>query len=185
MSRTPLTRQQPPGATSPWPLGTRIRAMCWEICWRLLCSWTPKPANRWRLLILRLFGARIFGCPFVHQRGRIQLPWNIELHDRACVGDRANLYSLDTITIKQNAVVAQEAYLCAGTHGFDDPELPLLTAPITVEARAFIGARAFVLPGVTLGEESVVGAMSVVSRNVAPRTTVVGNPASPVRKTRS
>ena len=143
----------------------------------LLCVWTPKPFNPWRLLILRIFGARIHGRPFVHQRARIQIPSNIELHDGACVGDRANLYSLDRITIGGQAVVAQEAYLCTGTHDFADPALPLLTAPIVVGQRAFIGARAFVLSGVSIGERAVIGACSVVTRDVADGTTVAGNPA--------
>ena len=60
----------------------------------LLCSWTPKPMNPWRLFILRLFGAWIKGNPFVHQRARIKIPWNLTLHNRACLGDRANVYSL-------------------------------------------------------------------------------------------
>jgi len=144
----------------------------------VLCRWTPKPLNPWRLLVLRLFGARIRGKPFVHQRTRIQIPWNVELHDGACTGDRANLYSLDRITLGEGAVVAQEAYLCTGTHDFQDDALPLITAPIIIGRRAFIGARAFVLPGVAIGEKAVVGACSVVARDVPAGARVKGNPAS-------
>ncbi len=151
--------------------------LAWDFAWPLLCRWTPKPLNPWRLLVLRVFGATIQGTPFVHQRARLQMPWNVELHDRACVGDRANLYSLDRITLHAGSLVAQEAYLCTGTHDLQDAEWPLLTAPIVVGERAFVGARAFVLPGVTIGARAVVGAMSVVTRDVAPDVTVRGNPA--------
>ncbi len=151
--------------------------LAWDFAWPLLCRWTPKPLNPWRLLVLRVFGATIQGTPFVHQRARLQMPWNVELHDRACVGDRANLYSLDRITLHAGSLVAQEAYLCTGTHDLQDAEWPLLTAPIVVGERAFVGARAFVLPGVTIGARAVVGAMSVVTRDVAPEVTVRGNPA--------
>ena len=163
---------------SPWPLGVRARLLLWEYAWILLCQWTPKPANPWRLLVLRAFGAVIKGRPFVHQRSRIQIPWNVELRDRACVGDRANLYSVDRILLAEAAVVAQEAYLCGATHDFNDANLPLLSAPIEVRARAFVGARAFVLPGVTIGEGAVVGACSVVTRDVPAGARVKGNPAS-------
>jgi putative colanic acid biosynthesis acetyltransferase WcaF len=163
---------------SPWTVATRIRLLLWEYAWNVLCSWTPKPANLWRLLVLRAFGARIKGRPFVHQRARIQIPWNVELHDRACVGDRANLYSVERILLDEAAVVAQEAYLCTATHDFGDPNLPLLSAPIEVHAGAFVAARAFVLPGITIGERAVVGACSVVTRNVGAGTCVKGNPAS-------
>lgn len=162
---------------SPWSRGMRVRLLLWEYVWIFLCVWTPKPFNPWRLFILRAFGTKIFGRPFVHQRARIQIPWNIELHDGACIGDRANLYSLDRIIIGECAVVAQEAYLCTGTHDFNDPALPLLTAPITIGRRSFIGARAFVLPGIVVGETAVIGACSVIARDVPTGATVRGNPA--------
>jgi putative colanic acid biosynthesis acetyltransferase WcaF len=163
---------------SPWTLGRRVRLLLWEYAWGALCRWTPKPANPWRLLVLRAFGATIKGAPFVHPRARIQIPWNIELRDQACVGDRANLYSVDRILLAEASVVAQEAYLCAATHAFEDPNLPLLSAPIEIQRGAFVGARAFILPGIVVGEGAVVGACSVVTRNVAPGATVKGNPAA-------
>jgi putative colanic acid biosynthesis acetyltransferase WcaF len=162
---------------SPWTLKQRLLMLLWEYSWLILCAWTPKPLNPWRLGVLRVFGAKIHGIPFVHQRARIALPWNLTLHHRACLGDRAHAYSLGEIEIHKGATVAQECYLCTGTHAFDDPELPLRTAKITVGAHAFIGARAFVLPGVTVGERAIVGACSVVTRDVLEKTTVAGNPA--------
>jgi len=177
MDKAPLTRRQTPGRSTPWSLGQRVKAFLWAAAWPALCGWTPKPLNPWRLFVLRLFGATIHGTPFVHQRARIQLPWNIELHDLACVGDRANLYSLDRITLHRGALVAQESYLCTGTHDWQDPEWPLLTAPIVVGERAVLGARTFVMPGVTIGDRAITGAMSVVTRSVAPGMTVRGNPA--------
>lgn len=162
---------------SPWTHRHRWRALLWEYCWTLFCAWTPKPLNRWRLVWLRLFGARISGTPFVHQRARIQLPWNLTLHDRACLGDRTNAYTLGPIEIQAGATIAQEAYLCTGTHKFTDPALPLQTAPIVVGAGAFVGARAFILPGVVIGERAVVGACAVVRHAVPAGATVAGNPA--------
>ena len=161
---------------SPWPLRLRIRMLLWECCWTLLCSWTPKPLNRWRLFCLRLFGATIHGTPFVHQRARIAIPWNLILHHRACLGDRANAYSLDRIEIGEGATVAQEAYLCTGTHDFTDSALSLVTRPIVIGRGAFIGARAFLMPGVTIGQNAIVGACSVVTRDVPADVRVAGNP---------
>lgn len=146
---------------SPWPLRMRCKLLLWEYCWIFLCQWTPKPANAWRLIILRLFGARITGRPFVHQRARIQIPWHIELEDGCCIGDRTNLYSLDRITVGERAIIAQEAYLCTGSHSLSHPNKPLKTAPIRVGQNAFIGARAFILPGSTIQDDSVIGACAV------------------------
>jgi putative colanic acid biosynthesis acetyltransferase WcaF len=176
------THPQADAYASPWPLRHRCALLAWDYVWALTCAWTPKPFNPWRLLVLRLFGAEIHGTPFVHQRARIQQPRNLVLHHRACLGDRAAAYSLGRIVLHEGATVAQEAYLCTGTHDFASPHLPLQTAPIVVGPGAFVGARAFVLPGITLGARCVVGAMAVVTRDVPPGAIVAGNPARAVAR---
>ncbi|MBV9658045.1 MAG: putative colanic acid biosynthesis acetyltransferase [Verrucomicrobia bacterium] len=175
-----FTHQQS-ATDSPWTTRERLGLLLWHFVWPLLCAWTPKPLNAWRLLVLRAFGARLHGQPQVHPRARIQIPWNLTLHDRATLGDRANAYSLGPIEIGPRATVAQEAYLCAGTHDFDDPRLPLQTAPIRVEADAFIFARVFVMPGITIGARAIVGAGSVVTKDVPPDAIAVGNPCRVLR----
>ena len=171
------THRQTGAQASPWTLRRRLALLAWHFAWPLLCRWTPKPLNAWRLAVLRLFGAEVHGTPFVHQRARIQQPWNLVLHDRACLGDGANAYSLGRIVLHAESTIAQEAYLCTGTHDFAQAHLPLQTGEIVVGRGAFVGARAFVLPGVTLGAGCLVGAMSVVTRDVAPGAIVAGNPA--------
>jgi putative colanic acid biosynthesis acetyltransferase WcaF len=166
---------------SPWTPAMKLRMVIWEYCWTLFCSWTPKPFNRWRLFWLRFFGAKILGYPFVHQRARIQVPWNLILHDRASLGDRTNAYTLGEIEIHEAATIGQEAYLCTGTHKFDDPNFSLQTAKITIGTKAFIGARAFVMPGITIGDGAIVGACSVVTKDVPAGSTVAGNPAKPLK----
>jgi len=166
---------------SPWSFREKIAMALWQICWTFFCAWTPKPLNGWRLFWLRLFGAKISGQPFVHQRARITLPWNLTLHDRACLGDGAHAYSLGEIEIHEAATVAQEVYLCTGTHQFDSPTLALQTAKITVGPGAFLCARAFILPGVTIGAGAIVGACAVVTRDVEAGARVAGNPAAAIR----
>lgn len=141
-----------------------------------LCVWTPKPANAWRLFWLRVFGAKLHGTPFVHQRARIEIPWNLTMHDRSCLGDRTNAYSLGEIEIGARATVAQEVYLSTGSHDFSDPRIPLVTAKITIGEEAFIGARAFVMPGISIGARSVIGACSVVTKDVPNDSIAAGNP---------
>ncbi|MEO5721256.1 MAG: DapH/DapD/GlmU-related protein [Chthoniobacterales bacterium] len=166
---------------SPWGMSDRVMRVMWEFTWAVLCSWTPKPLNPWRLFWLRAFGAKIHGTPFVHQRARVTMPGNLTLHDRACLGDRANAYTLGEIEIGAGATVAQEVYLSTGSHDFTQPALPLTTAKITIGAEAFLGARVFVLPGVTIGAGSVIGACSVVTKDVPPGVFAAGNPCKVLR----
>ncbi len=161
---------------SPWPWRERFLRVLWEFCWIIFCSWTPKPLNEWRLFWLRVFDAKIDGTPFVHQRARIAVPWNLTLHDRACLGDRANAYSLGEIEIGARATIAQEAYLSSASHDFERPEMPLVTAKITIGDDAFVGARAFILPGVTIGARSIVGACSVATKDIPEDAVAAGNP---------
>jgi putative colanic acid biosynthesis acetyltransferase WcaF len=166
---------------SPWSGSERALHVLWEFCWLVFCQWTPKPLNPWRLFWLRIFDAKIGGTPFVHSRARIAIPWHLTLHDRACLGDRANAYTLGEIEIGERATVAQEVYLSTGSHDFTQSGMPLTVAKITIEADAFVGARAFVLPGVTIGARSVIGACSVVTKDVPPDVIATGNPCRVVR----
>lgn len=172
-----FTHEQPNAYTSPWSLRRRVGLLFWNFTWAVGCSWTPKPLNPWRLFILRLFGAKVAPTAFVHQRVRIQQPWNLTMHHRACLGDAAEAYTLGEIVLQEDCTIAQEAYLCTGTHDFRQTHRPLQTAPIIVEKRAFVGARAFVMPGIRIGADSIVGAGAIVTKDVAPRAIVAGNPA--------
>jgi len=180
-TKTPVNPNQSVAQDSPWSGRNRLGRLLWEFCWFVFCRWTPKPANAWRLFWLNAFGATIEGKPFVHQRARIEIPWHLTLRDRACLGDRANAYSLGEIEIGARATVAQEVYLSTGSHDFAHPALQLVTAKITVGEDAFIGARAFVMPGVVIGARSVVGACSVVTKDVPPDVFAAGNPCKVIR----
>ncbi|MBA3831745.1 MAG: putative colanic acid biosynthesis acetyltransferase [Chthoniobacterales bacterium] len=177
----PVDREQASQFSSPWSAGERFRRILWEFCWIFFCIWTPKPANPWRLFWLRVFDARIDGIPFVHQRARIAIPWKLTLHDRACLGDRANAYSLGEIEIGARAVVAQEAYLSTGSHDFTRASCPLVVGKITIGEDAFVGARVFVMPGVTIGARAIIGACSVVTHDVPNDVVAAGNPCRVLR----
>jgi putative colanic acid biosynthesis acetyltransferase WcaF len=130
--------------------------------------------------VLKIFGAHLSGMPFVHSTVRIQIPWNLTMHHRACLGEYTIAYSLGKIEVLEGATVAQETYLCTGTHDFNDPSLQLITKPITIGKNSFIGARAMILPGVSIGEQAIVGAMSAVSKDVPDHQIVAGNPAKKI-----
>lgn len=180
--KTKKVHNQSLSTDSPWAFSQRIKMLVWEYCWIIFCLWTPKPANQWRLLWLKLFGAKIYGKPFIHQRARIQIPWNLIIHHRACIGDRANIYTLGKIEVKEEAIIAQEAYICTGTHAFDREAMNLITIPIIIGKGSFIGARSFILPGVIIGEYAVIGSCAVVTKYVEPYTIVGGNPAKFIKK---
>jgi putative colanic acid biosynthesis acetyltransferase WcaF len=91
------------------------------------------------------------------------------------------VYNLGAVTLGDRVTVSQEAYLCAGTHDYTQAWMPLLAPPITLKNDAWVCARAFVGPGVTVGEGAIVGAAAVVTRDVEDWTVVAGNPARPIK----
>jgi putative colanic acid biosynthesis acetyltransferase WcaF len=141
---------------------------------------SPRPAWGWRNALLRLFGARLGRDVRIDPTARIYMPWNLVVGDEVGIGFDVLLYNLGAITIGRQATVSHRAHLCAGTHDYRDPALPLLKPPIEIGARAWICADAFVGPGVRVGEGAVVGARAVVVDDVPAWTVVAGNPAQPV-----
>ena len=151
-----------------------------RILWALatpLFRLSPRPLFGWRRALLRLFGARVGRHVHVYPSARIYLPWNLTLGDAASIGEWALIYNLGPITIGDRATISHRAHLCAGTHDYRDPTLPLLRLPIEIGPQAWVCADAFVGPTVRVGEGAIVGAAAVVVRDVAPWQIVAGNPA--------
>lgn len=103
---------------------------------------------------------------------------------RTLVNFGTSIVALDRVTIGERCLIGPHCMIMdTGFHHVDpDRRLDPPTAqPIVIEDNVWIGARSVVLPGVTIGHDSVVGIGSVVTRDVAPRTVVVGVPAKVVR----
>lgn len=143
---------------------------------------SPRPLWRWRRALLRLFGAQIGREVHIYPSVRIAIPWNLTIGDQTAIGERAILYSLGAITIAERVTVSQGAHLCAGTHDYRDPAMPLLKPPIAIDSEAWICADAFVGPGVRIGSRAIVGARCVVTKDVAADAIMVGNPAKLLRR---
>ena len=152
-----------------------------RIAWALVgpfFRYSPRPLFGWRRLLLRLFGARVGRHVHLYPSARIELPWQLEIGEEASIGERVLVYNLGKVTIGPRATVSHNAHLCAGTHDYRDPRLPLLRPPIEIGADAWICAAAFVGPGSRVGEGAVVGAASVCNGDVEAWTVVSGNPAA-------
>lgn len=151
-----------------------------RVLWALagpLFRWSPRPFFGWRRFLLRLFGAKVGRDAHVYPSTVIYLPWNLTLGDQAAVGEWVLVYNLGPVVIGAQATISHRAHLCAGTHDYSDPNLPLIRSGITIGAQAWVCADAFVGPGREVGEGAIVGAGSVVIRDVPPWTIAAGNPA--------
>lgn len=151
-----------------------------RMAWRLASPFfhlSPRQLWGWRRFLLRCFGAQIGNEVHVYPSVRVAIPWNLKIGDYSAVGDDARLYSLGAITIGSRVTVSQGAHLCAGTHDWRDPSMPLLKIPIQIGDDAWICADAYVGPGATIGAGAIVGARAVAIKDVTAGTIVAGNPA--------
>jgi putative colanic acid biosynthesis acetyltransferase WcaF len=158
----------------------QLRRVLWSLVYPLF-RWSPRPFFGWRRFLLRLFGATIGQQVHIYSSTRIYFPWNLTIGDHSAIGENALIYNLGRITIGQRVTVSHGAHLCAGTHDYTDPTMPLLKPPITIGDDAWICADAFIGPGVQVAEGAVVGARAVAMRDIEPWTVVAGNPAEFVK----
>lgn len=159
-----------------------------EYCLRLLWAamwpafrWSPRALWRWRAGILRLFGATVGRNVRVDPSAVIFAPWHLQIGCDSSVGYDAILYNLGVIRIGNRVTISQRAHLCAGTHDYTNPRMPLLKTPITIDDEAWVCADAFIGPNVHIGRRAVVGARAVVVRDVLENTVVAGNPARQIK----
>lgn len=149
----------------------------WWLVQALLFRPSPQIFYGWRRWLMRAFGANIGDGVLLRPTVVTTYPWKVTIGRNAWVGDNATLYSLGPIVIGDNAVVSQEAYLCTGTHDYGDSAFRIYAEQITIEAEAWVAARAFISPGITVGAGAVVAACSTVTKNVDPMSIVAGTPA--------
>jgi len=166
--------QPPPGT------GDKLLRTLWGFVWLVLYRPSPTIAHGWRRFILRSFGARIGSGAHPYPSAWIWAPWNLEMGSRSCLGPGANCYSAAKVYLESDSIVSQGAHLCSASHDFRDPGFPLVTGPIFIRHGAWVAAEAFIGPGLEVGAGAVVGARSVVTKDVAPECVVAGNPAQEI-----
>lgn len=105
------------------------------------------------------------------RRGGLTIGSGTRINRNCCLDARG------TLTIGDNVSISAESMILTASHPIDDPSFRVENRPVRVEDYVYLGARALVLPGVTLGRGCVVAAGSVVTRDVPPLAVVAGVPA--------
>lgn len=168
------------------PKSVKVKRVLWNVIFAILFRPFPTMAFwRWRWLLLRCFGAKVSMYGHVYASAKIWAPWNLVIEEGGCLGPDTICYNQAEVSIGKNAIVSQYAYLCTAGHDVDRricAEEGLQIAPIRIEDNTWIGTRAFVGMGVTIGEGAVVGATASVYKDVEPWTVVGGNPAKVIKK---
>jgi acetyltransferase-like isoleucine patch superfamily enzyme len=108
---------------------------------------------------------------------------NLHLGERVFINSGCRFQDQGGITIGDDCLIGHDVVMATLNHDMDPARrADLHPAPIVVGDRVWIGAKATVLPGVTIGEDAVVGAAAVVTKDVPAGAVVVGSPARVVRE---
>lgn len=132
--------------------------------------WFPTKA---RVAVLRAFGAQIGDGVLIRHRVRIHWPWKLTVGDHTWIGEGTWILNLEPVTIGSNVCISQDVLLCTGSHDRRSPSFEFDNAPIIVSDGAWVAARSTVLRGVTVGEGALVGAVALVTQDVAPGSLVL------------
>jgi putative colanic acid biosynthesis acetyltransferase WcaF len=164
-----------------FPVSHRLRRVVWNLVYTIFFRTSPRPLHAWRATLLRSFGASVGKGVHVYPKAIIWAPWNLDLAEDCAIADGVNCYSMAKITVGKRAIVSQGAHLCTGTHDYSDPNFQLLAFPITIGEYAWICTEAFIGPGVTVGNGTVVGARSVAVKSLPDGMVCAGQPCKPIK----
>lgn len=153
-----------------------------RLVWKLVSALFFHPFGsqlfkKWRVLILKCFGAKIEWSSHIYASVNIWAPWNLEIGANTTLGPKVDCYNQGKISIGAHTVISQKSYLCASSHEYTKSDFPLVLKPITIGCGVWVAAGAFVGPGVIIGDAAVIAARAVVVKNVEGNSIVGGNPA--------
>jgi lipopolysaccharide O-acetyltransferase len=117
----------------------------------------------------------------------------IQIGDNVQINDFVHIGAIDSITICDNVLIASKVFISDHNHGsysLINSESPLIapidrslnSRPVLIEENSWIGESVCILPGVTIGKGSIVGANSVVTKSIPAFCIAVGNPAKLIKK---
>ena len=177
-----ILKNTDPARQPSFTLTNRIARLGWNIVYTLLFKYSPKPLHSWRALLLRLFGAKIGKGCHIYPKAKIWAPWNLIMKDYAGIANDVNCYNMAKVELGYKSVISQGVNLCTGTHDYESPNFQLIAKPIKVKDKAWVSAEAFVHPGVTIGEGAVIGARSVVTKDMPAWMVCAGVPCKAIKE---
>jgi acetyltransferase-like isoleucine patch superfamily enzyme len=125
---------------------------------------------------------------FVHPEDPETREAIIEIGNNVHIGTNNIIGARKRVVLEENALLGPHVMIGDHSHAYEDIEIPIKfqtvtePGPVRIERDSWIGANVFILPNVTIGRHAVIGANSVVNRNVPPYSVAVGNPARVIKR---
>jgi len=166
-----------PVQTTPFTLNVKLKGHLWKLINRTFFRILPLQFRSYRIFLLRIFGAKLADTVTISPYSNIDHPWNLTMGDLSSLGDGSWAYCLAPIIIGKKCCIGKDVYLLTGSHDIEDVNFRMITKSIVINDGSWIATGTYVLPGIEVGNHTVVAAKSVVIKNTEPFTVVGGNPA--------
>ncbi|MBA3898773.1 MAG: colanic acid biosynthesis acetyltransferase WcaF [Bacteroidetes bacterium] len=140
------------------------------------------PSYTLKRKLLRSFGAKVGRGVVIKPNVNIKYPWKLNIGKNSWIGEDAWIDNLAIVTIGENVVISQGAFLLCGNHNYKKSSFDLLIGAITIEDGAWIGAKSIVCPGIICHTHAVLTIGSVANANLDAFYIYQGNPAKKVRE---
>jgi putative colanic acid biosynthesis acetyltransferase WcaF len=157
----------------------KIRLGIWFFVQHLFFKSPVLPSN-FRRLLLRLFGASVGSGVLIRRGVRVHFPWNLEIGDDCWIGEEVWFINHEKITIGSNVCISQRSMICSGGHDYRSASLRYAHKPVVIKDGAWVCLDAKVLPGVMIGECSVVSAGEIVRKSLPDYSMLVGGQVRPI-----
>lgn len=156
---------------------TKLRAQVWLIVQSLV---SISQSSKCRVAALRFFGADIGSGVKIRSRTRVHFPWNLTIGEDSWIGEAVWFINHEKITIGANVCVSQRSIICSGGHDYRSASFEFAHKPVTIKDGAWVCLDVKVLPGVTIGECSVVSAGEIVRKSLPDYSMLVGGQVRPI-----
>lgn len=139
-------------------------------------------SNKIKIILLKIYGARISKKVLIKPNVNIKYPWNLSIGYNTWIGEGVWIDNLEMVEIGKNVCISQGALLLTGNHNYKLSTFDYMGKQIKIEDGVWIGAKSVVCPGVICKSHSVLSVGSVANCNLSEYTIYLGNPAVEVRK---
>ncbi len=163
-------------------VGERVLTILWAVV-RFSCfRFSPPFANRWRVMLLNLFGASVHASARIAPSAQVDFPWNLIVEPHVTICHEVIINCMGTVRIGEYSRISQYSHICAGTHDYQRRDMSIVRSPITIGKSVWIAADAFVGPDVTIGDGCMLAARSSAFGDLPANQICLGEPAVPHRQ---
>jgi putative colanic acid biosynthesis acetyltransferase WcaF len=131
-------------------------------------------------MIFKLAGVKLGSGAVIKPGVKIHFPWNLEVGDNCWIGEDVWFINHEKVTLGSNVCISQRSIICSGSHDFRSRGLEYAHRPIQIKDGAWICLDAKVLPGVSIGECSVVSAGEIARRSLPDYSILIGAQICPI-----